>query len=86
MDELLISLDPVWTPERRARQAELIRKVKPWLKSTGPRTVEGKAKASENRQKALEKARRDVERARRDLAETEKRLALIKGGLPWWEK
>ena len=37
-----------WTPERRARQAELIRKVKPWEKSTGPRTKEGKAIASQN--------------------------------------
>ena len=32
-----------WTPERRARQAERIRQTKPWEKSTGPRTIEGKA-------------------------------------------
>ena len=37
-----------WTPERRARQAELIRQWQPWAKSTGPRTTEGKAKASKN--------------------------------------
>ena len=39
--------DP-WTPERRARQAELIRTWQPWAKSTGPRTAAGKAKASRN--------------------------------------
>lgn len=30
-----------WTPERRARQAALIRTWKPWQQSTGPRTAEG---------------------------------------------
>lgn len=37
-----------WTPERRARQAERIRLWKPWERSTGPRTPEGKAKATRN--------------------------------------
>lgn len=37
-----------WTPERRARQAELIRTWQPWTRSTGPRTAEGKARASRN--------------------------------------
>ena len=37
-----------WTPERRARQAELIRNWKPWQKSTGPRTDEGKARTARN--------------------------------------
>ncbi len=32
-----------WTPERRARQAEMIRQWRPWEKSTGPRTRERKA-------------------------------------------
>lgn len=40
-----------WTPERRAAQAELIRRLKPWEKSTGPRTAKGKAKASRNSRK-----------------------------------
>jgi hypothetical protein len=38
----------MWTPERRALQAALIRLVKPWSKSTGPRTAAGKAVASKN--------------------------------------
>lgn len=37
-----------WTPERRARQAELIRSWKPWVKSTGPRSLEGKERVSCN--------------------------------------
>jgi len=37
-----------WTPERRLKQAETIRKNKPWEKSTGPRTVEGKRRSSLN--------------------------------------
>lgn len=37
-----------WTPERRARQAELIRAWKPWQQATGPRTPDGKATSSMN--------------------------------------
>ena len=37
-----------WTPERRARQSELIRTWKPWEHSTGPRTDEGKARTARN--------------------------------------
>ena len=49
-----------WTPERRVRQAELIRAWRPWELSTGPRTVEGKALASLN---AYKGAKRDETRA-----------------------
>ena len=37
-----------WTPERRAKQAEAIRRWKPWLGSTGPKSDQGKARASRN--------------------------------------
>lgn len=37
-----------WTPERRRKQAESIRRWKPWAKSTGPRTTEGKSRARYN--------------------------------------
>ncbi len=37
-----------WTPERRARQAELIKSWKPWQQSTGPTSAEGKARSSRN--------------------------------------
>ena len=37
-----------WTPERRARQASAIRSWRPWEKSTGPRTPEGRARSALN--------------------------------------
>ena len=37
-----------WTPERKARQAEAIRRWQPWNKSTGPKTEDGKARSSQN--------------------------------------
>lgn len=37
-----------WTEERRAKQAAAIKQWRPWEKSTGPRTVEGKATSSQN--------------------------------------
>ena len=37
-----------WTLERRQRQAELIRNWRPWAKSTGPRSLEGKELVSRN--------------------------------------
>ena len=37
-----------WTAERRARQAEAIRRWQPWTRSTGPRTPRGKAKVAKN--------------------------------------
>ncbi len=37
-----------WTPERKAKHAEAIKRWKPWEKSTGPRTDEGKAVSKMN--------------------------------------
>jgi hypothetical protein len=37
-----------WSPERRARQAELIHRWKPWTKSTGPSTAGGKKIVGQN--------------------------------------
>ncbi|MFZ3193853.1 MAG: hypothetical protein WA154_11695 [Moraxellaceae bacterium] len=37
-----------WTNERRQAQRERINKIKPWLKSTGAITAEGKAVISMN--------------------------------------
>jgi hypothetical protein len=37
-----------WTPERRAKQAELIRQWMPWKQSTGPKSVEGKERVAKN--------------------------------------
>lgn len=45
-----------WTPERRAKQAEAIRRWKPWKRSTGPKSEEGKAAASRNAWKGGKRA------------------------------
>ena len=37
-----------WTPERRRRQAEVIRRWKPWERSSGPKTEGGKARVARN--------------------------------------
>lgn len=37
-----------WTEERRAKQAEAIRRWKPWERATGPRSAEGKARSALN--------------------------------------
>lgn len=37
-----------WTPEQRARQAELFHGWKPWNRSTGARTPAGKAMSAQN--------------------------------------
>lgn len=37
-----------WAEEERKRQAEICRRNKPWEKSTGPRTAEGKRKTRLN--------------------------------------
>lgn len=37
-----------WTDEQRDRQREAIQDAKPWQKSTGPKSAEGKAAVSKN--------------------------------------
>lgn len=37
-----------WTEEARAKQRALMRRLKPWTKSTGPKTASGKARAARN--------------------------------------
>jgi len=37
-----------WTPERKVRQAAAIQRWRPWDRSTGPRTLEGKTKSAVN--------------------------------------
>ena len=48
---------PVWTEGRRKKQAEAIRRNKPWEKSTGPRTKGGKARSRLNAVKHGEPSR-----------------------------
>ena len=45
-----------WTPERRQRMRLMIRRWRPWMSSTGPRTPEGKSKVSRNAYKGGQRA------------------------------
>ena len=64
-----------WTPERRARQAQMIKTWQPWKHSTGPKSTEGKARVANNAytggewliQKKLARALRDNHRVLIDL-------------------
>lgn len=38
----------IWTEQRRARAREIALQVQPWLKSTGPKSIAGKATVSMN--------------------------------------
>ena len=40
-----------WTLERRAQQSAAIRRWQPWVKSTGPRSPDGKVRAARNADK-----------------------------------
>ena len=59
-----------WTTEQRQQQAERILSWSPWALSTGPRSAEGKAKASRNAWKGGARALlRTLATALRDHAE-----------------
>ena len=56
-----------WTQERRTRQAQAIRRWKPWTRSTGPRSPEGKARTARNGYKGgVRPMLRELARALRD--------------------
>ena len=65
------------TPEHRRLRAALIREWKPWEKSTGPKSAEGKAKVAQNAYRGatrqllreLRRALREQEAARRRIVE-----------------
>jgi len=63
-----------WTEESRQRQSEGIQRWKPWESSTGPKTREGKAKASQNtfkhgmRSKEAIELRKELNRILREFA------------------
>lgn len=63
------------TPEHRAMRAELIRRWKPWEKSTGPKSPEGKARSALRGYKGGTRAMlREMRAALREQAEDLKRI------------
>jgi len=63
------------TPEHRAMRAELIRRWKPWEKSTGPKSPEGKAKSAIRGYKGgLRDQVRELSRLLKERAEELKRI------------
>ena len=76
-----------WTPERRAAAALRIQQWKPWEKSTGPRTPEGKATSSMNRYEgALQQRRRENKRQARQCLAAFDQLELEFRRLVWVEQ
>ena len=64
-----------WTPEQRQRQRELIQRWKPWEKSTGAKTAEGKKRSSQNSLKTGNSLEiRDVIRQLNKLLKDQKEL------------
>ena len=63
------------TPEHRARQAEAIRRWKPWEHSTGPKSESGKAIVARNADKGSTRATlRELRKALREQAEALKMI------------
>jgi hypothetical protein len=71
-----------WTPEARAKQAELIRGWQPWKHSTGARTPQGKAISAQNRAKSLARAQKRIDDARVALKEAVKERDRLTGNSP----
>ena len=68
-----------WTLERRKRQAEMIKTWRPWEKSTGPKTAEGKQASAKRGHKG---GRREILRSLSRKLRTQQReldVALLIG-------
>lgn len=48
LNRVVMGTKAAWTPERRAKQADIIAQTRPWEKATGPRTERGKAISCRN--------------------------------------
>lgn len=77
-----------WSEERRAKAAEAIRRWRPWEQSTGPRTPQGKAKASRNRDQGglrpkLRELARVLRQQRIQQVQIADDLAQSTGGADW---
>lgn len=66
-----------WTAERRARQSELIRNWKPWMKSTGPRTEAGKTMSAMNRREHFLRIEEELAEARAELRQAQAKVTRL---------
>lgn len=74
-----------WTEEQKARQADLIRLWKPWMRSTGARTPEGKRISSMNVLVGNENRARALAIAKQELKAAEMKVAkLSRGKIDLW--
>jgi hypothetical protein len=67
-----------WTPEQRLEQSCKLRERKIWLKSTGPRTPEGKQASSRNARKASYEQRQEMKQIMHYLRTQKSYLDLLK--------
>ena len=70
-----------WSAERRARQAELIRRWAPWRQSTGPKTQAGKTRCAQNalRHGSRSRARiQELQRIRRVLRLVDRNIRTVR--------
>jgi len=70
----------VWTEEQRARQAAKINDWKPWLKSTGPTSAEGRAASTNNVLTWIENRAKELDQARQALADAEAKIEELTRG------
>ena len=63
-----------WTEERRQRQRELIQNWKPWEKSTGAKTAQGKARSSRNAYRTGSSEAKELLKGLNALLRLERRL------------
>ncbi|QPK63532.1 hypothetical protein IVG45_00670 [Methylomonas sp. LL1] len=67
-----------WTPERRKKQSEAILRWRPWDKSTGPKTAEGKTRSSMNAYTGAAEFQAVLKRARAYLRDQREALTRIR--------
>ena len=68
----------VWTPEQRLVQSRKLRERQIWLKSTGPKTAEGKQASSRNARKAGYIERVEMKKIMRYLRTQKSYIDLLK--------
>lgn len=72
-----------WTPERRLRQREAIRRWRPWVHSTGPRSDTGKDRSSRNAERGAALSKLDAMLTQAGmLADLMEYIALSRGSRP----